>query len=160
VVIGLAAGKPATVADAEGPWLCVLAAVAAAVGTTLEKRPLLRVSPLMVTWLACATGAVVCLPFGPTLVGELRVVSMPTLAWLAYLGLFPTAVAFTCWAFALRRSDAGRLGAITYLVPPIAIGLGVGLLGEAPRAAAILGGGLCLVGVSVARSSASRPRPA
>jgi drug/metabolite transporter (DMT)-like permease len=159
VVIGLAAGERATVAGAEGPWLCVLAALGAALGTTLEKRPLQRVSPLMVTWLACSTGALLCLPFGPALVGELRLASTPTIAWLGYLGLFPTAVAFTCWAFALRRSDAGRLGAITYLVPPIAVVLGAGLLGETPAVGAILGGGLCLVGVSIARSGDPRPLP-
>ena len=75
--------------------------------------------------------------------------------WVVYLGVFPTAVAFTTWAYALARTSAGRLGATTYLVPPVAIVLGWVLLGERPATLALAGGALCLVGVAVARR---RPR--
>jgi drug/metabolite transporter (DMT)-like permease len=68
-----------------------------------------------------------------------------------YLGVFPTAVGFTTWAYALARTSAGRLGATTYLVPPIAILLSWGLLGETPVALALLGGALCVGGVYVSR---------
>jgi drug/metabolite transporter (DMT)-like permease len=70
---------------------------------------------------------------------------------MVYLGAFPTALAFTTWAYALRRTSAGRLGATTYLVPPIAVLMGWVLLGESPALLAIAGGALCLVGVYVAR---------
>ena len=70
---------------------------------------------------------------------------------MVYLGVFPTAVAFTTWAYALSRTTAGRMGATTYLVPPIAILLGWAMLGESPAAFAFLGGALCLVGVVIAR---------
>jgi len=73
------------------------------------------------------------------------------IAWLVYLGLGPTALGFTTWAYALARTDAGRLGATTYLVPPISIVLGWALLGEAPQSLAYVGGALCLAGVIVAR---------
>ena len=36
------------------------------------------------------------------------VIALATAFWLLYLGLFPTSVAFTLWAFALGRSTAGR----------------------------------------------------
>jgi drug/metabolite transporter (DMT)-like permease len=75
---------------------------------------------------------------------------------MVYLGVFPTAVAFTTWAYALSRTTAGRMGATTYLVPPIAILLGWAMLGESPAALAFLGGALCLAGVVIAR----RPTPA
>lgn len=74
---------------------------------------------------------------------------------MVFLGAFPTALAFTTWAFALARSDAGRLGSMTYLVPPISILLGWALLGETPALLALGGGALCLAGVVVARRTTS-----
>jgi drug/metabolite transporter (DMT)-like permease len=74
-----------------------------------------------------------------------------------YLGIFPTAVAFTTWAFALGRTTAGRLGSTTYLVPAIAIALGWLMLGEVPPVAAIFGGVVAIGGVVIARSRPSRP---
>jgi drug/metabolite transporter (DMT)-like permease len=70
---------------------------------------------------------------------------------MGYLGAFPTAVAFTTWAYALARTDAGRLGATTYLVPPISVLLGWALLSETPPLAALAGGVLCLIGVALSR---------
>ena len=69
---------------------------------------------------------------------------------MVYLGVFPTALAFTTWAYALARTDAGRMGATTYLVPPISVLLGWLLLEESPPALALAGGALCLLGVIVA----------
>jgi drug/metabolite transporter (DMT)-like permease len=68
-----------------------------------------------------------------------------------YLGVFPTAIAFTTWAYALSRTTAGRMGALTYLVPPLAVLLGWLALDETPPAAALAGGALCLAGVVVTR---------
>ena len=69
---------------------------------------------------------------------------------MLYLGAFPTAVGFSTWAYALARTSAGRLGATTYLVPPLALLMGWALLGETPPALAVLGGAICLAGVAVA----------
>jgi len=134
-----------------GAVLCVVAAAAYAVGVVAQKPLLANTSPLQITWLACVIGAVVCLPFAGKLVHELGHASAGAIAWTVYLGVFPTAVGFTAWAFALARTSAGRLGSTTYLVPPVAIVMGWLLLDEAPPAAALLGGLLCLGGVVIAR---------
>ncbi len=73
------------------------------------------------------------------------------MGWAIYLGVFPTAIAFTTWAYALSRTTAGRMGALTYLVPPLAVLLGWVLLGEVPPVAALAGGALCLAGVALTR---------
>ena len=72
--------------------------------------------------------------------------------------MVPTALAFSTWAFALSRMDAGRLGVTTYLVPPLVIGLGWLLLGEVPPVLAVAGGAVCLAGVALSRRR-GRPRP-
>jgi drug/metabolite transporter (DMT)-like permease len=138
-------------AETWGVILCVTAAVSYAVGVVTQKPLLSRLPAAEVTWLACTIGAVVCLPFAPTLIDELRTASAATIWWVVYLGAFPTALGFTTWAFALRRTSAGRMGATTYLVPVVAIGLAWLFLGETPAGLALAGGALCLVGVAISR---------
>jgi drug/metabolite transporter (DMT)-like permease len=142
-----------------GIVLCIAAALAYAAGVTLQK-PALRATPaLSVTWIACVTGMIACLPFVPGLVDQLGSAQPSSIGWMVYLGLFPTAIAFTTWAFALSRTAAGKLGSTTYLVAPIVIVMAFVLLGEVPAWLAIAGGALCIAGVVVARSG-GRSQPA
>ena len=149
VVIGLATTNAGV--TTAGVILCLLAAVAYAGGVVSQKSVLRAVSPLQTILLCCLIGAVGCAPFAPQLVGELGDADAAAVGWMVYLGVFPTALAFTTWAFALARTGAGRMAATTYLVPPVSILLGWLLLSESPPALALAGGALCLVGVIVAR---------
>lgn len=158
VVIGVATST-GTEADVWGVVLCLVSAVAYVIAVLLQKPLLTRMSALQVTWIACTVGLVVCLPFAPQLVREVAVADTAAVASLVYLGLGPTAIAFTLWGYALARTSAGRLGATTYLVPPIAVLLGWALLDEVPPLLALAGGGLCLVRVAITRrTSLSRRR--
>jgi drug/metabolite transporter (DMT)-like permease len=150
VVIGLASAEQGVDAG-WGAALCLAAAVAYSGGVVAQKPLLERTSALQITFLACVIGAAACLPFAGTLADEARAAPASSLAWTVYLGVFPTAIGFTTWAYALRRTSAGKMGATTYLVPPVAILMAWALLGETPPALALLGGVLCLVGVSVTR---------
>ena len=136
-----------------GVLLCLLAAAAYAAAVIAQKPALVHASALQITFGSCLVGTIACLPFAPQLAGEVGAAGAGALAWTVYLGLFPTALAFTTWAYALGRTSAGRLGATTYLVPPIAVVLGWLMLGEQQPALALGGGALCLVGVVVARAS-------
>jgi drug/metabolite transporter (DMT)-like permease len=158
VVIGLAT-RERSVHAGWGAALCIAAAAAYSGGVVAQKPLLERTSALQVTFLTCVTGAVACLPYAPALVHDVRGASASAVAWTVYLGLFPTAIGFTTWAYALRRTTAGRMGATLYLVPPLAVLMGWALLGEAPPALALAGGVLCLAGVFVARGGRVPPRP-
>jgi drug/metabolite transporter (DMT)-like permease len=152
IVIGLA-----TMSGHVTVWgvvLCIVATASSAAGIVAQKPVLARLSALQVTWTCCAVGALCCLPYAPTLVRDLRAASPVDVAWMGYLGVFPTSVAFTTWAWALARGTASRLAALAYLVPPITIGISWVILGEVPQVVAILGGVLCLVGVILARRRA------
>jgi len=146
-----------------GAALCIIAAAVYAVGVVAQKPALRYGSPLAVTWLACTIGALCVLPYGPAMADQIGHASAAALAWTVYLGLVPTAIGFSTWAYALARTDAGKLGSTTYLVPPIAVLLGWAILGEVPPLIALPGGILCLAGVALARWSprrvAVRPGP-
>ena len=90
-------------ATLSGAVLCLVAAVASAVGLVAQKPVLGRLSALQVTWTCCTIGALVCLPYAPALVRELGAAPTAGIAWLVFLGVFPTSVAFTTWAYALAR---------------------------------------------------------
>ena len=134
-----------------GAVLCLVAAVTYAGGVVAQKPLLARNSALSVTFLACCVGAVCCLPFAPSLVRDVGSAGSGALIWTVYLGLFPTAIAFTTWAYALSSTSAGRMGATTYLVPPLAILMGWIAFGESPAALALGGGVLCVAGAVLAR---------
>lgn len=137
--------------DLDGVLLALLAAVTYAIGVVCQKVLLRRLSGLEVTCYACWIGAVVCLPWLGDLGEVVRHGSAETLLLIAYLGAFPTAVAFLTWAFALRHTDAGKQSLTTFLVPAIAALMAWVLLDEVPPALAFAGGALCVVGVLVTR---------
>ncbi|GAA3918043.1 DMT family transporter [Streptomyces gulbargensis] len=140
-----------------GVALCLLAAVAYAGGVVAQKPALAHGSALQVTTFGCLVGAVACLPFAGQLVEEAGRAPLPATLNMLYLGVFPTALAFTTWAYALARTTAGRMGATTYAVPALVVLMAWAFLGELPGPLTLLGGALCLAGVAVSRS---RPRGA
>jgi drug/metabolite transporter (DMT)-like permease len=152
VVIGVATSNNSLV-PSWGAVLCLVAALAYAGAVVLQKPLLPRVTPLQVTWLASTAGAIACLPFAGSLWHDASGAHASAIGWVVYLGIVPTGVGFIAWAYALSRTTAGKMGSTTYLVTPIAILLGWVLLSETPRALALLGGALCLVGVMVTRRS-------
>ena len=155
VLIGTA-GSPDGDRDLVGVGLVLVSATAYAVSLIVQKPLMRRLRGVQVTWLACTVGAVACLPWAGDLVSQTAAAPASSVWWLVYLGVFPTAIAFTTYAYALTHMDASKLGVTTYLVPPLTIVLGLVFLDEAPPTMAYVGGVLALVGVAVARR---RPKP-
>ena len=158
IIIGVATSTGH--ADIAGVLLVLLSAVVYSIAMVAQKVVLRRIPGLQVTWLACLIGTIACLPFVGSLVADLASAQAPAYFGIIYLGVVPTALAFTTWAYALSRTSAGKLGVTTFAVPPIAILLGWLFLGEVPVPLAILGGALSLVGVAIARRPAKIKAPA
>lgn len=139
-----------------GIVLGLVSAVLYAAGVLMQKVALRSVDPVTATWLGCAIGLAATLPFAPAAVGEVAGAPVSAIVGVVYLGLGPTAVAFTLWAYALARTDAGRMAAATLCVPALAVLLSWATLGEVPTALGLFGGALALAGVAISRR---RPRP-
>jgi drug/metabolite transporter (DMT)-like permease len=158
VLIAVSTRQDSTAVDTAtttGVLLCVAAAVFYAFGALAQKPALAHMEPVMSVWLGCLVGVVVCLPFAPALVDELGGASFHDIAWLAYLGVFPTAIGFSTWSYALKRISTGQAASTTYLVPAVATLISWAVLDEVPAALAFVGGAMCLVGVAITRV---RPR--
>ncbi|MBO0914223.1 DMT family transporter, partial [Streptomyces laculatispora] len=163
VVVGLSmSGKGSS--SVLGVLLCLLAAVAYAAGVVGQKPALGHGSALQITTFGCLVGTVACLPFSGALLADAADAPLSATLNMVYLGLFPTALAFTTWAYALARTTAGRMGATTYAVPALVVLMAWLLLDEVPALLTIGGGLLCLAGVAVSRTrpqtGATRRNPA
>ncbi|XAS68795.1 DMT family transporter [Micrococcaceae bacterium Sec5.7] len=149
-MIAIGSGQRST-ADVAGVLLCLLAAVLAAVSVIIQKPVLRKFPAAQATWFGVMVGALCCLPFSGRLVSELQAAPLPATLGLVYLGIFPTAVAFTTWAYALSLIDAGKLAATTYLVPGTTILISWLVLSEVPTSWGLIGGVICLLGVALTR---------
>ena len=145
-------------ADTIGIVFGLLAAMLYAAGVLLQKVVLRTVDTVTATLIGAAVGLAVTLPFAPTAIAEVAAASWPDLAAVIYLGVGPTAVAFTTWAYALARTDAGAMASTTLAVPAIVVVMSWLLLAEVPTAVRIAGGTLALVGVAISRGLVGRRR--
>ncbi|TYK47949.1 DMT family transporter [Actinomadura decatromicini] len=136
-----------------GVLLCVAAAVTYAAGVVSQKPSLRHASSLQFTTFACAIGTAATLPFAGQLVSQAADAPASATLNVVYLGVFPTAIAFTTWGYALARTSAGKMGATTYAVPAIVVFMSWLFLGEVPGLLTLGGGLLCLGGVAVSRST-------
>jgi drug/metabolite transporter (DMT)-like permease len=141
-----------TDADASlaGVVLVLVAAAMYAVGVLTQKVLLRRIPSVQVVLVSFLMGAATCLPFAsdlPRIVGD----GGAELWWIVYLGVLPTAVAFTTWAYALTHTDAGKLSLTTFLVPGIATVIAWLLIDEVPPSLTFVGGALAIVGVLMTR---------
>jgi drug/metabolite transporter (DMT)-like permease len=147
IAVGGASGH----SDRLGVVLGLVTAVLYAAGILTQKITLRTTDSLTATWLGCVVGTVVLLPFLPATLAELSRAPGSAVAAVAYLGVFPTAVGFTLWAYALTRINAGTMASTTLMVPGIVVLMSWALLGELPTVAGLVGGVLCLLGVAISR---------
>jgi drug/metabolite transporter (DMT)-like permease len=138
-----------------GVVLVLVAAAMYAVGVLTQKVLLRRIPSVQVVFVSFLMGAVTCLPFAsdlPSIVAD----GGAGLWWIVYLGVLPTAVAFTTWAYALTHTDAGALSLTTFLVPGIATLVAWLTINEVPPSLSFVGGALAIVGVLMTRKKPAK----
>ena len=158
--VAVIARGSSTDADASlvGVLLVLVAAAMYAVGVLTQKVLLRRIPSVQVVFVMFVLGALTCLPFSGDL-PSIVAAGGSELWWIVYLGVLPTAVAFTTWAYALTYTDAGALSLTTFLVPAIATLIAWLTIDEVPPALSFVGGALAIVGVLMTRHRPSTPTP-
>ncbi|GAB3653805.1 DMT family transporter [Glycomyces tarimensis] len=143
-----------------GVLLCLVSAVTYAISVVVQKPTLRHASSLQFTTFGNAIAAVLCLPFAPLMFSQLEDAPASAGLHVLYLGLFPTALAFLTWGYALKFTTAGKLAATTYVVPALVVFMSWLFLAEVPGWLTLAGGALCLAGVAISRSRSRRPKEA
>jgi drug/metabolite transporter (DMT)-like permease len=157
IVAGSEAGSHLAFGGASltGDALVLLATIAWS-GYTVLVRPLVRAcSPIAVTVLCTAAGAVPLLLLSVALVPVAELAETSRRGWiaLAVSAVIGIAVPYFIWNWAIRQIGSARTSLYSYLVPLIALVVARTWLGETLTAAQVVGGALALCGVVVARRS-------
>jgi drug/metabolite transporter (DMT)-like permease len=145
-VPGLDAGG----SSARGVLLIAAALVSYGVAINLARPLQQRNGALPVVWRALGVALILTAPLGAPALLEAKWSTRSLLAVLA-LGCLGTAAANVIMAVAAGRLGATRASATTFLIPVVALLLGVTVRGEQVPALAIAGGVMCLAGAWLVR---------
>jgi drug/metabolite transporter (DMT)-like permease len=125
----------------------VLAALAESVYFVLQKRYLARYSGLQLTTFTIWTGTLTMLVFLPGLVSQLPAAPLPSTLSVVYLGVFPAAIGYVLWSYALSKADVSRVTSTLNLSPILSLLIAFLWLGEVPTVVSIVGGAVTIGGV-------------
>ena len=137
--------------------IVLAAAVLQAIFHTAQKPLLARYTGFEVTAYAMWAGTVFILPWTGSLLYALPHAGGAAIGSAVFLGLAPSAAGFVLWAYAMARTDVGRVTVSLYLVPAAAIGISLVWLGEIPGPAELIGGAIALAGVVLASGGPTSP---
>jgi drug/metabolite transporter (DMT)-like permease len=144
-------------ANQTGGVLMILAALVSYGLAINLARPLQqRNGALAVVWRAQSVAVLLTAPLGIPAVLNAHWSLRPALALLA-LGAFGTAIAYALTATAAGRLGATRASSTTFLMPVVALILGVALRHESVPLLAVAGSAICLGGAWLIRRSAAAP---
>src|SRR5690606_11910209 len=161
----IAVGEATVVEDGLGvgfnryAWLIVIAAVATAFFSVLQRPLFQRYRPMEVAAFATWVGTVPMLVFVPGLGTALAASGRVSLRAAVYSGVGRSAMAYTLFAYALSRAPVTVVTAWLYMVPLFGLGAAWLLLGEVPTLLTAVGGAGAVSGVvvlNVAKQRAAR----
>ena len=144
-----------------GALVILVAALSTSAYFIVSKKPLRHYSALEFTSYAIWAGTIPMLVFAPGLVQQFPKADPSATLAVIYLGIFPAAIAYVLWSYALARMPASLLSSFLYVSPVLAMLIAWVWLGEVPTLLTILGGTVAIAGVVVVqtRGQARRDTP-
>ncbi len=137
-------------------WLIVLAAVTTSLYAILQRRMFASYKPIEVAAFATWAGTVPLLAFLPGVVGAVSTAGSEALLATIYIGVFPSAVAYTIFAYALSRAPVTLVTAALYMVPVFSLVASWLLVGEVPGLLTAVGGSVAIAGIVLVNLSKQR----
>jgi drug/metabolite transporter (DMT)-like permease/GNAT superfamily N-acetyltransferase len=137
--------------------LIMIASMSTAIYFVIGKKPLRTYSSLEFTSYVIWIGVLPMLYFLPELIRELPVAPVSSTWTIVYLGVFPGALAYFLWSYALARMPASTTASFLYATPVLATFMAWVWQGVVPGPVALAGGGLALAGVILVQTK-GRPK--
>ncbi|MGS0894391.1 DMT family transporter [Burkholderia stagnalis] len=144
----IAHGQPGGFVLGSGSTLILGAALCSASYFVLQRRLIPVYGALTCTAYTLLAGALLLTPWLPGALPSLGGgASRETGLAVVVLGVFPAALGYATWTFALGYFGATRAASFLYLTPAVATALSVALTGERPGIETVCGGLLAIAGV-------------
>lgn len=150
-------GKNESLNFTAGALLILASALVTSLYFVFQKPLLKRVPPFHFTVWSLILGTLPMLVFLPGFGAQLARAPLSAHLAVIYIGLFPAALAYLTWTFALSRVPASTTTSFLYVSPVLAIGIAWVWLGEVPAAISLVGGVVALAGV-VLLNTLGRPK--
>jgi len=156
---GISARSPSLLGDA----ITMTGSIGFATYAVLGKRVAGRYDALTMVAFNHFAGAIIILPVALRQARELgpfsgwRAIPWPAWAAVLFMAVCSSALAYLLYFWLLRYLEASQLSAFTYLLPVLAVILGILLLGERGSLMQIIGGILALAGVYWVESGRESP---
>lgn len=145
----ITAGEGLDLGSVTGTVLVITAALATAAYFVLQKPVLREEAPVRFLAWAIWLSVPAALWTAPGLLGRIAVAPLEATLATIYLGVFPMALGYGCYTFALARLPASLASSSIYLQPPISALISWIWLDEQPGALIWVGGAAALVGVAL-----------
>lgn len=130
----------------QGIIFVLIASFVGSFQTIMKKRFLQRYGSIRVISWVIWGGTTLLLIYTPDLLSEFPQASYQATAVVIYMGIFPAAVAYSAWAYVLKKIPAAKASISLYTLPLTSTLLGMIVLSEHPSMTSLLGGGIALVG--------------
>lgn len=138
-----------------GFWLLLFAAVTTGIYSVMQKYIVQKYSAMQATAYTMAFGTFFMLIFMPSLVREFPTAPLYANLLVVYLGLFPAALAYFLWGYALAKTHKTiYVTSFLYLVPFFASVIAFFWLGETLPLLALFGGVMVALGMVVTNKRA------
>ncbi|CAN5847872.1 DMT family transporter [soil metagenome] len=157
-VILILLGSGASVGFNAYALLILVSAVVTAFHAVLQKPLFKRYRPVEVTAFATGAGTLPMLIFLPGLAADVATAGVTPLLATVYIGVVPSAVAYTLYAYALSQAPVTLVAAFLYMVPVFSLLFSWLLLGEVPTLLTLVGGGIAISGIALVNRSRRRNR--
>lgn len=158
-VVLIVVGEDASVGFNLYALLILVSAVVTAFHAVLQKPLFKRYKPVEVTAFATWAGTLPMLIFLPGLAADVATAGVTPLLATVYIGVVPSATAYTLYAYALSQAPVTLVAAFLYMVPVFSLLFSWLLLHEVPGVLTLLGGGIAIFGIVLINRTRRRNQP-
>lgn len=138
----------------EAGIIYILIATASGAFYSLLQKPLLKkYNAIQASTYVIWGGTLFLLFYAPQMRQDWQQASWTATFIIFYLGIFPAALGYIAWTYALARIPASRAVSFLYFMPFVATLLGWLCLGEVPMLLSVLGGAVAIFGVWLVNQS-------
>jgi drug/metabolite transporter (DMT)-like permease len=145
----IASGQPGGLTFGAGSIFILGAAVCTASYFVLQKPLVAKYGAMPCAAYTMLTGALLLSPWLPAASAALSTASNTTIGAVVALAVFPAALGYATWTYALGYFGAARASNFLYLIAPVATVLAFLFTGEVPNVQTLVGGALSIAGVII-----------